>query len=228
LYCDHRASALYGVLRCLPALPQLRSNLRAILVEHRERAQRAHRDEIQQHEREADEQRQRRLFTEFEWYADPPPERLKNPESRWVQLAIDYHHELSKIADPTTLVMIDEADRLKMNTLEQIRDIFDQGGIGVVFMGMPGIEKRLSRYPQLYARVGFVPAFRPLSAAPVRELLHQKWRPSGVVLPAEGVTDEEALAAIIRVTGGQLPIAPPTPHANRPSHRDQCAPNGHK
>jgi DNA transposition AAA+ family ATPase len=91
-----------------------------------------------------------------------------------------------------------------MSALEQSRDIFDKGGIGVVFMGMPGIEKRLSRYPQLYSRVGFVHAFRPLSAAHVRKLLQQKWVPFGVELPGEGVTHEEALAAIIHVTGGNF------------------------
>ena len=101
-------------------------------------------------------------------------------------------------------MIIDEADRLKMSALEQVRDIFDQGGIGVVFIGMPGIEKRLSRYPQLYSRVGFVHAFRPLSAAQVRKLLQQKWVPSGVAFPEEGVTDEEARAAIILVTGGNF------------------------
>jgi DNA transposition AAA+ family ATPase len=55
----------------------------------------------------------------------------------------------SQIADPTTLVMIDEADRLKVSALEQVGNIFDKDGIGVVFIGMPGIEKRLPRYPQL-------------------------------------------------------------------------------
>ena len=76
--------------------------------------------------------------------------------------------------------------------------------MGVVLIGMPGLEKRLSRYPQLYSRVGFVHAFRPLSVAQVRDLLQRKWTPSGVTLPEAGVTDEEALASIIRITGGNF------------------------
>ena len=129
---------------------------------------------------------------------------LKKPAAKYAQLSMQYHHELLTIADPTTLVIIDEADRLKMTALEQVRDIFDTGAIGLVLIGMPGIEKRLSRYPQLYSRVGFVHAFRPLSAAAVRELLHHKWLPSDVVLPEDGVADEEALAAVIRITGGNF------------------------
>jgi hypothetical protein len=106
--------------------------------------------------------------------------------------------------DPTDLIIIDEADRLKTASLEQVRDIFDQSELGMVLIGMPGLEKRLSRYPQLYSRVGFVHAFRPLSAAQMREMLHRKWLPAGVTLPEEGVTDEEARAAIIRITGGNF------------------------
>jgi hypothetical protein len=38
----------------------------------------------------------------------------------------------------------------------------------------------------------------------MRELFRQKWVPSGVRLPEEGVTDEDTPAAIIRVTGGNF------------------------
>jgi hypothetical protein len=44
----------------------------------------------------------------------------------------------------------------------------------MVFIGMPGTEKRLSWYPQLYSRAGVVHAFRPLSAAEVRGLLQHQ------------------------------------------------------
>jgi DNA transposition AAA+ family ATPase len=115
-----------------------------------------------------------------------------------------YAEMRATMPDPTDLIIIDEADRLKTASLEQVRDIFDHSHLGIVLIGMPGLEKRLSRYPQLYSRVGFVHAFRPLRAAQVRDLLQQKWVPSGVVLPEEGVADEEALAAIIRVTGGNF------------------------
>jgi DNA transposition AAA+ family ATPase len=88
--------------------------------------------------------------------------------------------------------------------LEQVRDIFDQGGLGVVLIGMPGLEKRLARYPQLYSRVGFVHEFRPLSADAVRDLFRHQWVPAGVALPYEGLNDADVLAAIIRITGGNF------------------------
>ncbi len=73
-----------------------------------------------------------------------------------------------------------------------------------VFSNDTGLEKRLSRYPQLYSRVGFVHEFCPLSTDAVHDLFHYQWVPSGVALPDEGLNDEEVLATIIRITGGNF------------------------
>jgi DNA transposition AAA+ family ATPase len=120
------------------------------------------------------------------------------------ELSEIYRRKRTEAIDPTTLVIVDETDRLKTAGLEQVRDIFDQGDIGVVLIGMPGLEKRLSRYPQLYSRVGFVHEFRPLSAAEVRDVFQQHWFPSGVSLPHKGLDDEEVRVTIVRITGGNF------------------------
>src|SRR5258705_5091288 len=49
-----------------------------------------------------------------------------------------------------------------------MRSIFDEGSAGMVLIGMPGIEKRIARFPQFYSRIGFVHEFRPLDPAQVR------------------------------------------------------------
>src|SRR5271157_6181833 len=120
----------------------------------------------------------------------------------------DIHQEfwdrMQATKDPTDLIIVDETDHLRMSGLEQLRAIFDQGGMGLVLIGMPGLEKRLARYPQLYSRVGFVHEFHSLAETELLGLLRQGWKPPGVALPSDGMSDEEVLAAILRVTEGNF------------------------
>lgn len=105
---------------------------------------------------------------------------------------------------PARLILVDEADRLRVSSLEQLRDLFDRSETGLVLIGMPGMEKRLARYPQLYSRVGFVHAFRPLRAEEIRHLLATHWAKLGVALPSTGIPDPDAVAAVIRISGGNF------------------------
>jgi len=115
-----------------------------------------------------------------------------------------YQSRRRAIRDTPMLLVIDEADRLRMASLEQVRAIFDQGGMGLVLIGMPGLEKRLARYAQLYSRVGFVHEFSALAEPEARDLLLRGWQPPGVALPSDGLADEAGLAAILRITDGNF------------------------
>ena len=140
------------------------------------------------------------FFTDYDWLS----EKLPTLKPTFGQVCRKYSDKQRAVGDPTRLILVDEADRLKMASLEQMRSIFDAGGIGLVLIGMPGIEKRMARYPQFYSRIGFVHEFRTLSPEQVRELLARRWRPAGLTRPSRAALDAETVAAVIRVTGGNF------------------------
>jgi DNA transposition AAA+ family ATPase len=102
------------------------------------------------------------------------------------------------------MVIVDETERMPTSAIELIRDIFDRTGMGVILIGMPGMEKRLSRYPQLYSRVGFAHHYRPLQGDELTFVLTRHWRRLGLALDDADFTDAQAIASIARITGGNF------------------------
>ena len=102
------------------------------------------------------------------------------------------------------LLVIDEAERLSAQGLEHVRDIFDRTGIGVILIGMPGLERRLERYPQFYSRIGFAHHYRILKGDELTFVLTRHWRKLGLQLDGADFTDHQAIASITRITGGNF------------------------
>lgn len=136
-------------------------------------------------------------------------EELKLLTSR-VDICIEQHIGQSKElrgdsqTDFVELLVIDESERLSTTALEYVRDWFDRADIGLLLIGMPGIEKRMVRYPQLYSRVGFAHHYRPLQGDELLFVLTHHWRQLGLTLDDADFTDNQAIAAIARITGGNF------------------------
>jgi len=128
-----------------------------------------------------------------------------------VESCIEQHHSLNSDGQRGVardrrieLLIIDEAERLSTSALEHLRDMFDRTPIGLMLIGMPGIEKRLARYPQLYSRVGFAHHYRPLQDDELTFVLTRHWRQLDLSLDSTDFTDTQAMAAISRITRGNF------------------------
>ncbi|WP_317913265.1 AAA family ATPase [Carnobacterium maltaromaticum] len=117
---------------------------------------------------------------------------------------IEYKYPLTKSFEDIDLLIVDEIDRLKLQSLEQIRALYDQHKFTVVLIGMPGIEKKLARYPQLYSRIGFAHEFDKLSKDETHHILEHKWEELGLSITIEDFSDYEAITSIIKITNGNF------------------------
>lgn len=102
------------------------------------------------------------------------------------------------------VVIVDESERLRPTAMELLRDRYDQEDAALILIGMPGLEKQFSHYPQFYSRVGFAHQYRPLGKEELLFVLQRHWRALGKILDPEDFTDAQAIAAIARITRGNF------------------------
>ena len=102
------------------------------------------------------------------------------------------------------LIIVDESERLRATALELLRDRYDRDNIALILIGMPGLEKQFSHYPQLYSRVGFAHQYRPLGNDELLFVLQRHWVTLGKTLDPADFTDAQAIAAIARITRGNF------------------------
>jgi DNA transposition AAA+ family ATPase len=104
----------------------------------------------------------------------------------------------------TELVIIDEADRLRTTGLEQLRDFFDRSDLGLILIGMPGFDRQLARYPQLYSRIGFAHQYQPLDPDDIPTVLAQYWDQLGQAFDPSNTDHAETVSAVKQITGGNF------------------------
>lgn len=123
-----------------------------------------------------------------------------------VEQARVWHHPESvfemRQSKNVKLLIVDEADRLKFQSLELLRDLHDRGSIGIILMGMPGIERRIKRFGQLYSRIHLTYEFQPLTADETNLFIAEKWLQLGLPRSA----DDAVSTAIKRVGNGNFRV----------------------
>jgi len=102
------------------------------------------------------------------------------------------------------LLIIDEADRLKLGALEVIRDLYDRTPISVLLIGSPGIERRLRRtgYGQLHSRFTLAYEIQPLTNDEMRAFISRKW--NEFKLPC--TADDAVSSGIMRISNGNFRV----------------------
>jgi DNA transposition AAA+ family ATPase len=102
------------------------------------------------------------------------------------------------------LLIIDEADRLRPQALEIVRELYEKTNLSIMLIGSPGIERRLRRsgYGQLHARFNLAHEMQALSDDEMKLFISQKWLELKLPLTA----DDGVSGAIMRISNGNFRV----------------------
>ena len=69
---------------------------------------------------------------------------------------------------------------------------------------MPGFDRQLARYPQLYSRIGFAHQYQPLDPDDIPTVLAQYWHQLGQPFDPDNTDHSETANAVTQITGGNF------------------------
>ena len=78
--------------------------------------------------------------------------------------------------------------------------VVDRFHLGLILIGMPGLERRLARYPPDRFRL----QYRPLAGPDLAAVLAAYWQLLGHTLNPDSPADADTIAAVARITGGNF------------------------
>jgi DNA transposition AAA+ family ATPase len=88
----------------------------------------------------------------------------------------NFAHSISNLKDTNRLLIIDEAEYLRYETLELIRRIHDMANIGVLLVGLPRLVENLrgrkGQYAMLSSRIGVSASLENLRFEDTEQLVH--------------------------------------------------------
>ncbi len=76
----------------------------------------------------------------------------------------------------------------------------------MILIGIPGIERRILRYPQLYSRVGVLHEFKTLSRDEITFIIEYHLAQLGTEIKIDNFSDYETLNTIVRISKGNLRV----------------------
>ncbi len=94
------------------------------------------------------------------------------------------------------LVIIDEAHRLKYQSLEELRDLQERWNVGIVLIGDPGMEMNLPRMFHFADRVRYAEPFGPLSGPEIHEYIQKQ--AENIHVPESSAEVKEVIATCTR------------------------------
>ena len=86
-------------------------------------------------------------------------------------------HIVRKLKGTNRMIIIDEADHLKINAIEMVRSIYDEAGIGIVLSGSQELIDTITgggtgggKLSRIYTRCGLIEWLKPLRRADVKKI----------------------------------------------------------